>query len=140
MLKVPKFIEFNEFVKAIKLPTQDQQINELFATMSGFGHTVKGENSEVIKYVEVPILDLDTCERRFYGNLIHSNNICTSGEDRKGACHSDYGGPLVVERAGKPILIGVISFGWPICDSGKPTVHVNVAKYIEWIQDKTLSI
>lgn len=102
--------------------------------MSGFGQVsdANRELSNNLQSVDVTIIDNDICQRTF-GNLVTSNNICTSGDRNRGACHSDYGGPLVAQRNGEAVLIGVISYGWPVCQLGRPTVHVDVAKYADFI-------
>lgn len=135
-MQLSELIHFNEFVQKIKLPSTEDQVIESLALMSGFGQVsdANNVNSDVLKYVIVQIMDIETCQQNFYGNLVNENNICTSGGGQKGACHSDYGGPLVVSRNNEVILAGVISFGWPVCEAGKPTVHVDVHKYLSWIQ------
>lgn len=141
IVQLSELIQINEFVQTIKLPSTEDQVIESSAVMSGFGQVSDANriNSDVLKYVSVQIMDIETCQQNFYGNLVNENNICTSGDGQRGACHSDYGGPLVVSRNNEAILVGVISFGWPICEAGKPTVHVDVHKYLIWIQEITNS-
>lgn len=134
ILTIDEIIQFSEFVAPISLSTGFQNQPGTIATMSGFGQVsdASRELSNTLQSVDVTILSHDICQRTF-GNLVTSNNICTSGDRGRGACHSDYGGPLVAQRNGEAVLIGVISYGWPVCQSGRPTVHVDVAKYSDFI-------
>lgn len=136
ILHLPQLIQFNAFVQPIKLPSRGDILSESLAVVSGFGQVSDDNriNANALKYANVRILDLETCRRVFYGNLVNENSICTSGDNGLGACHSDYGGPLVVKRNNEDVLIGVISFGWPICSAGKPSVYADVQKYLNWIE------
>lgn len=134
VLTISETIQFSELVGSIALSTGFGSLSGSIVTMSGFGQVSDAttELSNNLQSVDVTVLDNDICQRTF-GNLVTSNNICTSGDRGRGACHSDYGGPLVAQRNGEAVLIGVISYGWPVCQSGRPTVHVDVAKYLDFL-------
>jgi secreted trypsin-like serine protease len=52
------------------------------------------------------------------------------------SCQGDSGGPLARSGAdGCPILVGLVSYGWPRCgENGFPGVYTRVAAYAPWIR------
>ncbi|KAJ8913218.1 hypothetical protein NQ315_016161 [Exocentrus adspersus] len=61
--------------------------------------------------------------------LVRPSNVCTSGVGVVGACHSDSGGPLVVDG----VQVGIVSFGSGSCVDESPTGFVRVSYYRDWI-------
>jgi secreted trypsin-like serine protease len=73
------------------------------------------------------------------------NIICAHKRSKpSGTCFGDSGGPVLVYRNKRWILIGVISFGHFIkdetskylklkCDASKPSYFVKVSSYLDWI-------
>ena len=45
----------------------------------------------------------------------------------------DSGGPLACIYDGKPVLTGVVSWGYGCAAEGNPGIYANVAHYIDWI-------
>ena len=78
-----------------------------------------------------------------YENDYNGNDYFENGNNRNGffddydeaysKCAGDQGAPLTCVRNGQPELVGVTSRAW--CNiNGGPTVFVNIAKYISWIE------
>lgn len=108
------------------------------ATVMGWGALREGGKfSSLLMSVEVPIV---THERAnlpgSYDGRVDESMI-PAGFDNGGkdSCQGDSGGPLTVMSSdGKPILAGVISWGWGCAKPHYFGVSSNVAKSYDWIQ------
>ena len=75
------------------------------------------------------------------------DTVCARGEDgRTSTCFGDSGGPVMLYRNNRWILVGIISFAHDIidpvtgkkrCDATMPFYFVKVSAYIDWIDRKT---
>jgi secreted trypsin-like serine protease len=82
------------------------------------------------------------CDDLFPTRIISEAQICAGGEQGKDACRGDSGGPLMTLNYGMPsfwMLNGLVSYG-PNClektDTPRPSVYVNVEKYMDWIESE----
>ena len=64
------------------------------------------------------------------------NMMCTKGENQKGSCTGDSGGPAIVKSAkGTYVQVGIVSFGASTgCQHGYPSGQVLVHKFSDWIK------
>ncbi|KAJ8719671.1 hypothetical protein PYW08_011846 [Mythimna loreyi] len=123
----------------IALPS-GAQLNENFAgenaIASGFGLTNDGgsiSTNQRLSHVTLPVITNAVCSAPF-PIIIQSSNICTSGAGGRSTCQGDSGGPLTVNRGGRPILIGVTSFGSARgCQVGFPAAFARVTSFASWI-------
>ncbi|MGB6119236.1 MAG: serine protease [Mesorhizobium sp.] len=75
------------------------------------------------------------------GDPLTGNMICAGEQDgARDACQGDSGGPLFTEQNGKPVQVGIVSWGEGPLDAEMPCGHVNaygiytrVANYTDWI-------
>ncbi|XP_062549413.1 brachyurin-like [Armigeres subalbatus] len=105
-------------------------------TVSGFGRFSDDINaaSDVLRYVTNPIQTNTACNIRFLG-LIQAENICLSGDNGRGACSGDSGGPLTISRDGQTVQVGVVSFGLALgCERNWPSVFARTTSFLQWIQ------
>jgi chymotrypsin len=71
--------------------------------------------------------------------VIESTLCCITRDTKSGHCNGDSGGPLTVERDGKVILVGVVSFGALAgCELGFPTGYARVTYFMPWIVEHLL--
>lgn len=91
--------------------------------------------SNLLHYVDVPVLEQDICICNFLPGLVSTRrHICTDGRNGRGGCQGDSGGPLVYLWRNISYLIGVTAFGSTTgCELGAPTVYTRVAAYLGWI-------
>ncbi|XP_018306892.1 trypsin-1-like [Mycetomoellerius zeteki] len=71
-----------------------------------------------------------------FPSLVDDTNICTEPKSSKpnSACSGDSGGPLAIFTGGKPVLIGLVSWGLMPCGTlGAPTIYISVSKFNDWI-------
>ncbi|CAH2090287.1 unnamed protein product [Euphydryas editha] len=112
-------------------------INER-ASLVGWGK-LSGQNNLIgsQQQLDVPLVSLETCERIFGESVpIHEGQLCAGGEEGKDACSGFGGAPLILNRDGQYVQVGIVSFGSENCGSeGVPSVYTNIAHYYNWIVD-----
>jgi secreted trypsin-like serine protease len=105
------------------------------ATVIGWGETRRRDYSDHLKQVNLPVWQWNDCVKEHGSGDIHRGMLCAGGRSHKDACHGDSGGPLIVRSAdGRPILIGLVSWGLLCGVKGLPGVYTNVSYYLPWIQ------
>jgi len=102
--------------------------------VSGWGATKEdGFDSSILRYVQVSIVDRETCSGQL-GKELGLGEICAgSSSVEKDSCSGDSGGPLVCGG----YLTGVVSWGDGCGRKNKPGVYANVFFYKEWIEKRT---
>ena len=110
-------------------------------SVTGWGKTqnVDGTKpSAVLMRVDLNVVSAPDCAGLpAYGSQrIHPGVFCAGAPDRK-TCRGDSGGPVVFTN-GKPVVVGIVSWGLNACTSdGQPGVYTRVAAYSQWI-DSTI--
>ena len=88
-----------------------------------------------LRAVDVPIVDNDTCARRYSTGSVTAGQVCAGYEQgTRDSCQGDSGGPLVVP--GGPTgwtQIGVVSWGEGCAQPRAYGVYTRVSHYIDWI-------
>lgn len=104
-------------------------------TVMGWGGTeVWWINSDVLREVEINILNLETCKHSYPTEQITNDMICASRQS-DGFCEVDRGGPLIIkgEDATSDVQVGLSSWKYG-CDNPQfPSVFTLVSKEIEFI-------
>uniref|UniRef100_A0A3Q4GEG6 Peptidase S1 domain-containing protein n=1 Tax=Neolamprologus brichardi TaxID=32507 RepID=A0A3Q4GEG6_NEOBR len=104
--------------------------------VAGWGRTETTRSSDVLKSVNVTVVDRQTCNCRDYYNhdpVITRDMICagSDGTNVADTCQGDSGGPLLCDGA----LVGVTSFGRGCGVIKKPGVYSFVSrKQLKWIK------
>lgn len=82
ILKLSQAVEFNEFVRPICLP-QNNEVNVDYGSsiIAGFGKTESGDYSEKLIKAEVNIVNHSECAEKYGSNgmKIHESQICALG-------------------------------------------------------------
>ncbi|KAH8380334.1 hypothetical protein KR009_010036 [Drosophila setifemur] len=144
LVRLPHAVSFNERIHPIQLPKRHYEYRSFknkLAIASGWGRYATGVHaiSNVLRYVQLQIIDGRTCKSNFPLSY-RGTNICTSGRNSRSTCNGDSGGPLVLQRrhSKKRVLVGITSFGSIYgCDRGYPAAFTKVASYLDWISDET---
>ncbi|XP_055910848.1 brachyurin-like [Eupeodes corollae] len=144
LIRLPVNVTLTDDIQLIHLASSymDQEFlqgQEVIA--AGWGKIVDNMTgiSEVLRYVDVKIMNQDTCDKAYDEGLVTSTNICIDGSEMKGTCKGDSGGPLVYQAADDSrYLVGVTSFGSEHgCTKGFPTVFTRITAYLDWIVEYT---
>nr|AAO75039.1 chymotrypsin precursor [Spodoptera frugiperda] len=141
MIRLNSNVGLSNTIALIALPS-GSQLNENFAgenaVASGFGRTSDGAGggittNQFLSHVTLPVITNAVC-RSSFPLIVQDSNICTSGAGGRSTCQGDSGGPLVVTRSGRPLLIGVTSFGSARgCQVGSPAAFARVTSFMSWI-------
>lgn len=110
-------------------------------TVAGFGkiHDLPKIISDNLMYASMPVVSSDVCYDAYASK--HPSFICLATDVAKtSSCSGDSGGPLVILDAvsGGATQIGATSFGASkSCEMGYPVGFVNLAYFIDWIEEAT---
>ena len=109
------------------------------ATTAGWGLTnEKGNPSRVLQKVEVPLVHEEICAKSYGAKAITDRMICAGyAQGGKDACSGDSGGPMVVYDQGRPLLVGVVSWGRGCARPNTYGVYAKVNAVIDWIRETT---
>ncbi|XP_070688564.1 duodenase-1-like [Pempheris klunzingeri] len=123
-------------IKPIQLPNHEIKLKEKKKChIAGWGSTrSRGETVNDLQEVEVPIIDLEKCQKLWH-NKLPANVICAGGYGtKKGFCQGDSGGPLVCNRN---LAVGVISFNSKFnCDyPDVPNIYTDISQFLPWMKE-----
>jgi len=127
------------------LPTKEESYAGWDRTiLSGWGRVVGGENittePRTLRKVSLPIISGQECDEYItpVANFtdIGDKHICARDDSgRKSGCQGDSGGPLVAANSegGGYSVVGIVSWGSPVCDPSYANIYTRVGQYMEWI-------
>jgi secreted trypsin-like serine protease len=104
--------------------------------VTGWGATREGgAPSENLFKANVPYVDSTVCnEPSSYAGRVSPGMLCAGYRDGGiDSCQGDSGGPLVLGAPGRPVLVGVVSFGEGCARKLKYGVYTRVNTYRDWI-------
>lgn len=142
LIKLPVSIKFNKYVEAAKLPKVSESYRDYVGetvVASGWGRDSDKANSvsQYLRFVMVPIMDQDKCNKAF-GGMVTKKMICIDTTGGKSTCNGDSGGPLVYREDNVNYVIGATSFGSSAgCEKEFPGVFTRVTSYLDWIKKHT---
>jgi len=115
---------------------QDPSTLEVGETVrvSGWGTTSSGGSvSNVLLYADLSYISNSACNMAYNGD-IDGFEMCAS-QSGKDSCQGDSGGPLVISdfSNGKPLLVGVVSWGIGCASPIYPGVYARVSYFYSWI-------
>lgn len=106
-------------------------------TVTGWGATVEdGSGTTKLMELRVPYVEADICNDRLsYNGRVTGNMICAGfPQGQKDSCQGDSGGPLTAWPGGKPVLVGIVSWGEGCARADKYGVYTRIANYEQWIR------
>jgi trypsin len=101
----------------------------------GWGTTSSGGGSPTnILQVDVPVRTNEECNRVSYPGQITPQMVC-AGVPQGGidSCQGDSGGPQFVQVGGKPVVMGVVSWGYGCASPNKFGVYARVNSMLSFI-------
>uniref|UniRef100_A0A6M2DUH7 Putative trypsin-like serine protease n=1 Tax=Xenopsylla cheopis TaxID=163159 RepID=A0A6M2DUH7_XENCH len=135
LLKLATPIICNDYAKLTKLnKDKSKTFVGKTATVSGWGIFKDFPNFKLpdkLQYTTLEVQPQEDC-KKVWGAYIRDYTICAKHE-KQSICIGDSGGPLTVDG----LQIGVVSFGSTPCAQDIPSGFVNVASFLDWIQEQT---
>jgi len=101
-------------------------------TVAGWGTTSQGSGSipnDLLK-VTVPVVDRETCNQQYGGEITAAMFCAGLEEGGKDACQGDSGGPIV---DASNTLVGVVSWGQGCAQAGFAGVYSNVGALLDFV-------
>ncbi|XP_030763777.1 trypsin alpha-3-like [Sitophilus oryzae] len=143
VMRLASLLTYGINVQPIALPVTGD-IPSGTAVVSGWGSLGPPNNvaPNNLQFVEVPLLSKDDCASLIAYLSGMDNpfrtafNLCTTTypSSTEAVCNGDSGGPLVHNAR----LVGIVSWGYTPCGNpGFPSIYVDTAAYISWIQQTT---
>ena len=105
---------------------------------TGWGVTGSSGNANtmnaVLLRVDMQAMPNPVCQKRpGYGPQKIKDGVFCAANPKQSTCRGDSGGPVVLTN-GKPLLVGIVSWGKEICaGDGNPSVYTRVDRYAQWI-------
>nr|QGT40994.1 Chy3a [Tomicus yunnanensis] len=130
LIKLPKNIALTSYINTVPVANGSDLLEGLTGRCLGWGKTLLGSLSDVLRYVDVEVISNDNCSAYSdYTEYILDQHLCTSGAGIVGSCNGDSGGPLVVDGT----QVGIVSFGASDCAAGLPSVFARTTMFYDWI-------
>ncbi|XP_040927675.1 tryptase-2-like isoform X2 [Betta splendens] len=137
LIKLKKPLTFSDNVKPVSLPAADDAFSPSsdcwIAGWGNVGTNVKLQDPETLQQLKISVVPQAACKRQH--PEVTADMLCAGGDDGKGACEGDYGGPLVCRSARGLVQVGIASYGSPQgCGvRGRAGVYTQVSKYLSFI-------
>ncbi|XP_017002924.2 phenoloxidase-activating factor 2 [Drosophila takahashii] len=142
LLFLDRPLQLSRHINLICLPPANWKFSRNRCIVSGWGKKNWNDISymNLLKKIEVPLVDRDTCQRQLQGIFtsafqLDSSLICAGGEAGKDSCEGDGGAPLACPIQGDPTRyeqVGIVNFGVG-CGDPIAAAYTDVSKMRPWI-------
>ncbi|XP_065200851.1 clotting factor G beta subunit-like isoform X2 [Planococcus citri] len=98
----------------------------------------KGKMPVILHKVQLPILQNDECQRWYNSQnktlYLRKSQMCAGYEKGgKDTCWADSGGPLMVRRGVKMVVVGIVSTGIGCARASLPGIYTRLSEFMNWI-------
>ncbi|XP_053671689.1 complement C1r subcomponent-like protein [Anopheles nili] len=147
LLRLKRNITYNSFIKPVCLYNRTVDISSFYGRdgkVTGWGFNRDGVISNVLNYLEVPVVSQKMCSQRnvqFNGVLAVGESFCAGHADGNSVCNGDSGGGLVFAEGTRYYVRGIVSISAQrrnllICDPNQYSVFTDVSKFLTWIRQQ----
>uniref|UniRef100_A0AAR2KF12 Vitamin K-dependent protein C n=1 Tax=Pygocentrus nattereri TaxID=42514 RepID=A0AAR2KF12_PYGNA len=142
LIKLSTPITFHANVSPVCLPPEGVEMEVRSGWVSGFGLTEFHVESDVLLYVQLPIVADGTCRNSFAKKrekeswIPHlTDNMFCAGfkEGGNDSCKGDSGSAFVVKKGDVHWAMGIVSWGLDCGRAGVYGVYTRVSRYLDWI-------
>ncbi|XP_055524166.1 inactive CLIP domain-containing serine protease A28-like isoform X2 [Wyeomyia smithii] len=130
-------------VASVCLPSPRDSFSGSSCILTGWGASPATPEWEepIQQYVSMSPLTTEQCNRQLQSNAslgrrfqMHDSFLCAGGVRGLDSCKGSGGSPLICERNGAYLLVGVMSWGVS-CGQGVPGVFAGVPQQVGWIRE-----
>ncbi|XP_049281803.1 complement C1r subcomponent-like protein isoform X1 [Anopheles funestus] len=147
LLRLKRNITYNSFIKPVCLYNRTVDISTFYGRegkVTGWGFNRNGVISNVLNYLEVPVVSQKMCSQRnvqFNGVLAVGESFCAGHADGNSVCNGDSGGGLVFAEGSRYHVRGIVSISAQrrnllLCDPNQYSVFTDVSKFLHWIRQQ----
>ncbi|XP_035899656.1 uncharacterized protein LOC118506523 isoform X1 [Anopheles stephensi] len=147
LLRLKRNITYNSFIKPVCLYNRTVDISTFYGRegkVTGWGFNRDGVISNVLNYLEVPVVSQKVCSQRnvqFNGVLAVGESFCAGHADGNSVCNGDSGGGLVFAEGSRYYVRGIVSISAQrrnllLCDPNQYSVFTDVSKFLNWIRQQ----
>uniref|UniRef100_A0A182JX85 Peptidase S1 domain-containing protein n=1 Tax=Anopheles christyi TaxID=43041 RepID=A0A182JX85_9DIPT len=147
LLRLKRNITYNSFIKPVCLYNRTVDISGFYGRegkVTGWGFNRDGVISNVLNYLEVPVVSQKMCSQRnvqFNGVLAVGESFCAGHADGNSVCNGDSGGGLVFAEGARYYVRGIVSISAQrrnllLCDPNQYSVFTDVSKFLNWIRQQ----
>jgi secreted trypsin-like serine protease len=106
------------------------------ATIFGWGRTYfMGPHTNELHRVDLTIESNEICSARLNSNLrMDDSMLCAASKGWGRASLGDSGGPLIVEKRGGDVLVGLMSWGPMLAAPGDPAAYASISNGMKFIK------
>ncbi|XP_032358410.1 chymotrypsin-like protease CTRL-1 isoform X2 [Etheostoma spectabile] len=144
LMKLSSPVNFTDYIRPACLASNSSQFyNATPCWATGWGRLgVNDTNnlSDSLQEVQIPVIGAKQCSCNYspiQGLNITGSMIC-AGQENKGICQGDGGGPLQCKQSLMWIQAGITSFGVPCALAGFPEVYARVSEFQTWIMNQVM--
>ncbi|XP_035776093.1 uncharacterized protein LOC118458061 isoform X1 [Anopheles albimanus] len=145
LLRLTREIVYNSFIKPVCLYNRTVDISGFYGRdgkVTGWGFTRNGAVSNVLNYLEVPVVSQKMCSQKnvqFNVVLAVGESFCAGHADGNAVCNGDSGGGLVFAEGSRYYIRGIVSISAQrrnqlLCDPNQYSVFTDVSKFRNWIR------
>jgi secreted trypsin-like serine protease len=124
---------FNHAINFVVLHTDpNEDLVGLYANTMGWGTECIGTNcpeSNTLRDIQVRIYVNSECD---HVGISQPSQMC-AWNFTGGPCRGDWGNPLVIQRNGSPILVGIVETLGNLCRG--VAIYTHISSFLPWIRD-----
>ncbi|XP_055946480.1 transmembrane protease serine 11D-like [Argiope bruennichi] len=141
VLRVSSPVEMIDLIQFICLPESGKNFDLLYVQAMGWGRTSYNNKDapKILMTTKLSVLPIPICQSidAFGGITVTDRNICVYSSRPTGVCYGDSGSPAVYDdpMSGKPVAVGVASFGVECGRPLVPSVYTRIASFIDWLKE-----
>ncbi|KAM7381654.1 hypothetical protein PAMA_012480 [Pampus argenteus] len=141
LMKLSSPVNFTDYIRPICLASNSSQFhNSTSCWATGWGKLSKDDLliPNTLQEVQIPVIGNKQCSCNYVPvpSAKITNNMICAGQENKGVCRGDSGGPLQCKQGSVWIQAGITSFGVPCALADYPEVYARVSEYQTWVTEQ----
>jgi secreted trypsin-like serine protease len=143
LIQLKDKVVYDDNILPICLPKESTTNTGELGLMTGWGTvSLNGPPSDDMKKLQLPVRSRQQCRNTIKRGFTFTENMFCAGygNGSEDQCQGDSGGPFAVQRSGRWVLAGVVSFG-ETCGGNlnRYGYYVQVGRLYNWIREEILS-